>query len=59
MSDKIKQCAHPACNCVVDEDTKYCSPYCEDAGDTTEISCNCGHAGCAVGERQPTMTARG
>jgi len=59
MSDKTEQCAHPACNCVVDEDSKYCSPYCEDAKDTMEISCNCGHAGCGVGAAQPTMTARG
>jgi hypothetical protein len=32
----------------VKSDDKYCSPYCNDAGDTEEISCNCGHAGCSV-----------
>ncbi len=43
-SDK---CAHPACNCMSTPENKYCSPYCEDAGDKIELSCNCGHAGCA------------
>jgi hypothetical protein len=43
-----KKCAHPACNCVVPDDGKYCSQYCEDAADTTELSCNCRHAGCAL-----------
>ena len=43
-----KKCAHPACNCTVIDGGKYCSQYCSDAGDTMEISCNCGHAGCAV-----------
>jgi PAS domain-containing protein len=26
---------------------QYCSQYCKDAGNTMEISCNCGHAGCS------------
>jgi len=50
MSQNTKKCAHPACNCEIDKDLKYCSQYCEDAGDTMEISCNCTHAGCAVTE---------
>jgi hypothetical protein len=41
-----EKCAHPICTCPAREDSKYCSAYCEDAGDTTEIGCNCGHAGC-------------
>lgn len=44
-----EKCAHPACNCKAAPDSKYCSPYCEDAKGTTEISCNCGHAGCGTG----------
>jgi hypothetical protein len=59
MDAKSKKCAHPACACLVDKDTKYCSQYCEDAGNTTEISCNCAHAGCAVAEGAPTLTAQG
>ena len=39
-------CAHPACTCPVPEGEEYCSPYCEDAGDTTELECNCDHPGC-------------
>ena len=48
--DEVKnKCAHPACNCPSQEDSKYCSQYCHDARDTVELACNCGHAGCAVG----------
>ena len=44
-----KQCAHPACSCTVAEGNKYCSTYCEDAGqDEVEISCDCGHEPCAL-----------
>ena len=50
---ETRKCAHPACNCGVEKDTKYCSAYCEDAAGTMEISCNCGHEGCAVTEGQP------
>ena len=50
MADK-KKCAHPICNCPAREDNKYCSTYCEDAGDEMEIGCDCGHPGCdAVNE---------
>jgi hypothetical protein len=42
------KCAHPICNCEAAPDNQYCSAYCEDAKDTTEISCNCGHAGCEL-----------
>jgi hypothetical protein len=27
-------------------DSKYCSPYCEVAKDTTEIACGCEHSAC-------------
>ena len=50
MPEDTKKCAHPACTCQVNAETKYCSQYCKDAGNTTEIACNCGHAGCGVGE---------
>ena len=52
--DDVKKCAHEACNCDAGEND-YCSQYCEDAGDTTEISCNCGHVGCAVDESVSTQ----
>ena len=41
-----KKCAHPACQCMAAQGSKYCSDYCHDAGDTMEIRCNCGHPGC-------------
>jgi hypothetical protein len=51
MADKPKgMCAHPACNCPVPKGEKYCSQYCKDAGDTTEISCNCEHPGCSLAD---------
>lgn len=43
-----KKCAHPSCKFQAEEDSKYCSPYCEAAGDTIEIACNCGHSDCGV-----------
>jgi hypothetical protein len=58
MAQEIKKCAHPACNCQVSDDKKYCSEYCDDAGGITEIACNCGHAGCGVGATERVMTSR-
>jgi hypothetical protein len=46
----IKKCAHPACNCTVGEDDKYCTQYCKDAGDEVEIACDCGHPACEIAE---------
>jgi len=43
-----KKCAHPSCNCQAKEGSKYCSTYCEGAGKTTEIQCNCGHSACVA-----------
>jgi hypothetical protein len=54
-----KKCAHPSCNCMAEKDSKYCSAYCKDAGSTTEIGCNCGHAGCEVGAGSGTSMAQG
>ena len=43
-----QKCAHPSCSCQVPIGTKYCSQHCEDADGVTEISCDCGHPGCAL-----------
>ncbi len=43
-----KKCAHPMCNCLVDEKQKYCSTFCEDSKDLTTLECDCGHPACAV-----------
>ena len=55
MPQETSKCAHPACNCLAGRDSKYCSQYCEDASGTTEISCNCGHDGCALTESRPVV----
>jgi hypothetical protein len=57
MHQTTRECKHPACSCQTDEGKDYCSQYCEDAANTTEISCNCGHAGCAITAAEPAMTA--
>lgn len=54
-SEPIK-CAHPACNCTTSEDSGYCSQYCSDAKGTMEISCNCGHGGCAITDGEAVMS---
>jgi hypothetical protein len=48
MPTTTEKCKHPACNCQAQDDSDYCSQYCHDAGGTVELSCNCGHAGCAA-----------
>jgi hypothetical protein len=47
MAEK-KKCAHAICDCMVDEGTKYCSEYCEDAvkAGVLEIGCGCEHPAC-------------
>jgi hypothetical protein len=42
------KCAHPACQCTVanDEFGAYCSAHCQDAGELTELRCECGHSAC-------------
>ena len=47
--NKIEKCAHPGCECTAQQGSKYCSPYCEIAGDVSSIACECGHAECTVG----------
>jgi metallothionein len=47
MEDQ-KKCAHPSCTCMAPKGENYCSQYCKDAGKTMELSCNCGHPGCAM-----------
>ncbi len=46
MTEEVQKCKHPACNCAAPEGEDYCSEACEDAGDLTELSCQCGHPGC-------------
>ena len=51
-----KICAHGTCNCLAEEGSDYCSPYCEQVGKRTNnvvehdanqiIVCDCGHPTC-------------
>ncbi len=43
-----EKCAHPACRCTVPDGKEYCSQRCQDSKDEVEISCDCGHPGCAL-----------
>ena len=55
-----KQCAHPSCGCAVPDGEKYCSPYCQDAAQISEIGCKCGHHGCAENiVTQSSLTTNG
>jgi hypothetical protein len=43
------KCAHPACQCSVGANGpfgKYCSEHCKEAGELSELRCECGHPGC-------------
>jgi hypothetical protein len=48
MDDDVEKCAHPSCRCRKGEDGDYCSVYCRDAGDLTELQCSCGHDECSL-----------
>ena len=51
MADKkVPKCAHPGCECPAAKGSKYCGSYCEGAGNSPSIACNCGHAQCAAEE---------
>jgi hypothetical protein len=43
-----EKCAHGACDCRAEKDSKYCSEYCRNAEDTgvSEIRCGCEHSAC-------------
>jgi len=48
MADANK-CAHPSCQCMVPKGGlygKYCSEYCKESGQHTELRCGCQHREC-------------
>ena len=50
------RCAHPSCECVVPPKGaygKYCSEVCKEAGQITELRCNCQHAECRQSDVSP------
>ncbi len=40
------ECKHPACSCQAPHGESYCSPKCHDAGEITELACQCNHVEC-------------
>ena len=47
MASDSKKCAHESCSCIPADGKKFCSTYCENAKDVTELGCDCGHPGCS------------
>jgi hypothetical protein len=47
-TETANKCAHPACRCVTDRDSNYCSQFCKEAANLTEIACQCGHTACSA-----------
>jgi len=46
---EAKKCAHPSCECMVNPGGphgKYCSNYCEQSRDKTDLRCDCNHPAC-------------
>ena len=55
MAESAK-CAHPSCECTVlakGPYGRYCSEHCKEAGQITELHCNCQHAECLKGGTHP------
>ena len=49
MAASAAKCAHPSCECIVEPNGsfgKYCSEHCKQAGDKTELRCDCQHPAC-------------
>lgn len=48
MANQERKCAHPACDCPAQNNSKYCGEYCEDAekAGVVEIGCSCEHDAC-------------
>jgi hypothetical protein len=45
-SETLVKCAHPPCQCLVEEEQKYCSSACAKPDGASRGSCMCAHAGC-------------
>ena len=56
--DDRQKCVHPSCECTTAMDEPhwpYCSEHCKEAGDETELRCDCQHAEC----RQASARTKG
>ena len=57
-SETLVKCMHKPCQCLVEEEQKFCSAACETAVGNDIVPCPCGHAGC-IGEQWITDEAPG
>lgn len=46
--ERTNKCAHGSCSCTVEKEGDYCSEYCREARDVTEIGCGCEHPACRL-----------
>lgn len=46
MQEENYGCAHSSCNCQVANKGDFCSEYCLEARNVTEIGCGCEHSTC-------------
>jgi hypothetical protein len=53
-SETLMKCAHPPCECLVEEEQKFCSSSCLSARTTGSGLCPCGHPGCLSVEQELT-----
>ena len=45
-SETLIKCAHPPCQCLVEEEQRFCSSACDSAKGASR--CMCGHPGCVA-----------
>ncbi len=46
-SETLVKCGHPRCECLVEDEQKFCSSACSNFRGTAGEPCMCGHPGCA------------
>jgi len=54
--DDEKTCAHPACDCEVNEETEFCSTLCADSQSSGR--CHCTHKDCKAHREPPVPQKR-
>jgi hypothetical protein len=46
MQEETNACAQTSCNCQVAKEGEFCSEYCLETREVTEIGCGCEHPTC-------------
>ena len=47
-SETLMKCAHPSCQCLVEDEQQYRSSACSKADGAARGPCMCGHRGCTA-----------